>query len=80
MKTTFTDRATTIIGILIIAWTIALYTYSLINLQVKFELSHCAGFLAFSVYLILFKGDSAKSLFQKTVDKFIPKKNESTGN
>jgi hypothetical protein len=66
-----TDLITTILGVLIILWACALFTYSLIAKDViEFTFQKLIGFWGFGTYLIWFKGTSARNMLSKVADRF----------
>ena len=71
---TKTDLITTILGVLVIVWSLSLYTYCLVVAPIDFSLYNCGAFLIFGTYLIWFKGDRARAFLSRITKKLTPDK------
>lgn len=68
-KPTITDILTTILGVLIMLWAIAFYTYSKITGEIDFPPLDAAIAVSLSLFLIWFKGDAARAILSKLTAK-----------
>lgn len=70
---TFTDKATTVLGIIVVLW--VLLMKSGIVPEQSLDFKEAAAFVGLAVFLIIFKGQSAREFFASVFNRLVPKRN-----